>query len=110
MWRKIFNITIRVRTGEISASTAADKILSLMVEKEIGGSGALHSNGDLHGVRECNVSGEAESTGAPVNGSLEKITEAKEVCAYYGDSHNCADPVYKGCDGCYWFKIKLIDS
>ena len=94
MWRKIFNITIRVRTREISASTAADEILSLMGEKETGGSGALPSNGDLHGVRECNVSGAESDKEASVNCSLEKITDTDNKC-----EHNY-NPVNRRCIKC----------
>ena len=67
------------------------QILSLMDEKELGGSGADSSNGDLHGVRECNVSDKAESTEAHVNGSLEKITDTEN------------ERPYKICE-CPWFK------
>ena len=63
-----------------------DFFLSLMGEKEIGGSGALPSNGDLHGVRECNVSGTNSDKEASVNGSLEKRTETENEVLMIGCS------------------------
>ena len=76
----VLKILCQFRANEIDIVEAHSEILSLMGEKEIGGSGATPSNGDLHGVRECNVSGENSDKEAPINGSLEKITKARKLC------------------------------
>ena len=88
MWNKIFDINIKVRLGEITASESADKILSLMGEKEVGGSGALPSNGDLHGVRDSHASELEVTEEVRSNGSLEKRTDTENLCL------NCGDDVY----------------
>ena len=77
---KLDIILNKVQMRRIGLHSARVEILSLMGEKEVGGSGALPSDGDLHGVRECNASDEAESTEAPVNGSLEKRTDTENIC------------------------------
>lgn len=55
-------------------------LLSLMDEKESGGSDATSEHGDLHSVRGSHASGEDSNTEASVNGSLEKITHKREHC------------------------------
>ena len=90
--------------GKVSAFASINYqlIKILNIEKEIGGSGAASSNGDLHSVRECNVSGEAESTEAHVNGSLEKRTFDENICTgCYGTGINHGDESGKeACWGC----------
>ena len=55
MRKKIIDILRYGKMHLVNNSVTADKILSLMGEKEIGGSGADSSDGDLHIVRECNA-------------------------------------------------------
>ena len=78
---KLEKILQKVREHKINIHDGKDQILSLMGEKEIGGSGALPSDGDLHGVRECNVSGADSDKEASVNGSLEKRTDTENFCS-----------------------------
>ena len=83
---KLEKILQKVREHKINIHDGKDQILSLMGEKEIGGSGALPSDGDLHGVRECNVSGADSDKEASVNGSLEKRTETENEVLMIGCS------------------------
>ena len=110
-WNFAMSLTYRTKKQlELYEEVLKELVTSLNIEKEIGGSGADSSNGDLHGVRECNVSDEAESTEAPVNGSLEKRTEAKEVCVLNRNYLDCKLWVYEnsGCLNCEHHK--LVDS
>ena len=79
--KEILRVLVDVKKGNIGLFEGV-KILSLMGEKEIGGSDALPSNGALHIVRECNVSGDSSDKEASVNGSLEKRTSNGNGCEY----------------------------
>ena len=103
---RLYKILQKVREHKINIHDGHDQILSLMGEKEIGGSGADSSNGDLHGVRDSHASGEDESTEAPVNGSLEKITKDGKViilCATCKTNDNLWYSELSGwcCTDCY---------
>ena len=111
MWRKIFNITIDVKLNRISASEGADRILSLMGEKELGVLSTSNTkDGVSHIVRDSHASELEVTEEVRSNGSLEKRTEAKEVCELDRDYRVCG---LWGLDnfGCLNCKHnKLVDS
>ena len=85
MWRKIFNITIDVKLNRISASEGADRILSLMGEKELGVLSTSNTkDGDLHGVRDSHASELEVTKEVRSNGSLEKRTSDEKICDHIG--------------------------
>ena len=101
MWNKIFDINIKVRLGEITASESADQILSLMGEKEIGVlSTSTTKDGVSHIVRDSHASGAKTTEEVRSNGSLEKRTDTEKICTgCYGTGINHGDE--SGTETCY---------
>ena len=84
---KLFIIVNRLwnRTNYKNKMEGYYDLLSLMGEKELGGSGALPSNGDLHSVRDSHASDIESTEEVGGNGSLEKITDTENKCVNCGD-------------------------